>query len=165
MFADFTTFQIEITKNYRQLEWRDDLKTVLKLAGVQLKPVVFLFVDTQITEEIFLENVNNILSSGEVPNLFDDTDLGIIFEKMNPLVMQAQLPVNKTNMYAMFIKMIKRNMWAFPSQPPFGVSSSPPAQLSADSLPQARGHVHVTAGRRVPQPYPAVPVSHQLLHH
>ena len=56
--VDFRVFQIEITKNYRVLEWREDLKTVLKM-GYELKPVVFLFVDTQITDEIFLENVNN----------------------------------------------------------------------------------------------------------
>ena len=31
--ADFRVFQIEITKNYRVLEWREDLKTVLKIAG------------------------------------------------------------------------------------------------------------------------------------
>ncbi|KAL3902239.1 MAG: hypothetical protein SGPRY_012153 [Prymnesium sp.] len=97
-----------------------DLKTVLKLAGVQLKSVVFLFVDTQITEEVFLENVNNILSAGEVPNLFDDNDLGVIFEKMNPLVAHAGLPVNKTNLYAMFVKMIKRNMHVVMCMSPLG---------------------------------------------
>ena len=71
--ADFRVFQIEITKNYRVLEWREDLKTVLKIAGYELKPVVFLFVDTQITDEIFLENVNNILSSrrGAQPDVDD----------------------------------------------------------------------------------------------
>lgn len=93
---------------------------MLKIAGVELRPVVFLFVDTQITDEVFLENINNILSAGEVPNLFEDNDFGVIFEKMNSLVLQAQLPVNKTNLYAMFIKMIKRNMHVVMCMSPLG---------------------------------------------
>ena len=34
------------------------------------KPTVFLFSDTQVLDESFLEDINNILSSGEVPNLY-----------------------------------------------------------------------------------------------
>ena len=34
------------------------------------KPTVFLFNDTQALEESFLEDISNILSSGEVPNLY-----------------------------------------------------------------------------------------------
>ena len=40
------------------------------MAGVENKPTVFLFTDTQVVEEAFLEDINNILSSGEVPNLY-----------------------------------------------------------------------------------------------
>ena len=45
----------------RKLYWK---------AGVDNKPTVFLFTDTQVVEESFLEDINNILSSGEVPNLY-----------------------------------------------------------------------------------------------
>jgi hypothetical protein len=38
--------------------------------GVENKPTVFLFNDIQVVEEGFLEDINNILSSGEVPNLY-----------------------------------------------------------------------------------------------
>ena len=34
------------------------------------EPVVFLFSDTQIVHESFLEDVNNMLNSGEVPGMF-----------------------------------------------------------------------------------------------
>jgi len=40
------------------------------MAGVENKPTVFLFNDVQVVEEAFLEDINNILSSGEVPNLY-----------------------------------------------------------------------------------------------
>lgn len=47
-----------------------DLKQLYRLTGVDNKPTVFLFSDTQIVDESFLEDINNILSSGEVPNLY-----------------------------------------------------------------------------------------------
>lgn len=47
-----------------------DLKRLYFQAGVENKPTVFLFADTQVVDEIFLEDINNILSSGEVPNLY-----------------------------------------------------------------------------------------------
>ena len=59
-------FTIEITKNYRQTEFREDLKGLTRQAGCLNKPTVFLFDETQIKLETFLEDVNNILTSGEV---------------------------------------------------------------------------------------------------
>jgi len=47
-----------------------DLRQLYYQAGVENKPTVFLFPDTQVVEEAFLEDINNILSSGEVPNLY-----------------------------------------------------------------------------------------------
>ena len=47
-----------------------DLKALYFQAGVENKPTVFLFNDIQAVEEGFFEDINNILSSGEVPNLY-----------------------------------------------------------------------------------------------
>ena len=47
-----------------------DIRKLYYQAGVENKPTVFLFNDTQVVEESFLEDINNILSSGEVPNLY-----------------------------------------------------------------------------------------------
>ena len=37
------------------MEWRDDLRRVLKQAGAQFQPTAFLFSDTQLKDESFLE--------------------------------------------------------------------------------------------------------------
>jgi len=43
---------IEVVKNYRiKPHWKDDCKKVLMSAGIENKPVTFLFVDTQIIDE------------------------------------------------------------------------------------------------------------------
>ena len=49
--ADMEVFGIEVSKSYSLVDWREDLKTVLRLAGAQGKQTVFLFADTQIKEE------------------------------------------------------------------------------------------------------------------
>jgi dynein heavy chain len=65
----YEAFQIEITKKYGITEWREDIKKVLRTAGLDGRPIVFLFADTQIVDEIFLEDINNILNCGDVPNV------------------------------------------------------------------------------------------------
>lgn len=68
--SEYDIFQIEISKNYSADNWHEDLKKVLKLAGGNGKQTIFLFSDTQIQQESFLEDISNILNSGEVPNLY-----------------------------------------------------------------------------------------------
>lgn len=43
---------------------------LLKNAGVKGQKVVFLLTDAQIKDEAFLEDVDSVLNTGEVPNLF-----------------------------------------------------------------------------------------------
>lgn len=50
--------------------WRDDVKRVLMMAGVDNQSVCFLFVDTQIINEQMLEDLNSVLNSGDVTNLY-----------------------------------------------------------------------------------------------
>lgn len=61
---------MEIGKTYNRADWHEDLKRLLKRAGCDCKPVTFLFSDSQIKEEAFVEDINNILNAGEVPIMF-----------------------------------------------------------------------------------------------
>ncbi|XP_012280984.2 dynein heavy chain 2, axonemal [Orussus abietinus] len=68
-------FQIEVTKHYRVMEFREDLKRLYTMAGVNNQLTDFIFNDSQVAEEQFLEIINTILSTGEVTNLYKDEEM------------------------------------------------------------------------------------------
>ena len=80
--ADYKLIQVELSKSYGVTEWQDDLKRILKEAGTGQQPIVFLFADTQIKWEGMIEDINNILNSGEVPNLFPMDERAEILDKV-----------------------------------------------------------------------------------
>lgn len=80
----FELFQIEISKSYDLLAWKDNMRDNLFMGcGVEGNPTVFLLSDTQIIYEAFLEDVNNILNNGEIPNLYGNAEAqGNLVENM-----------------------------------------------------------------------------------
>ena len=89
--ANYTIESLEMTKGYGFVDWRDDMKNKLFIAsGIEGTPYVFLFSDTQIINEQFVEDINNILNNGEIPNLYLPEDITNIIEavkeanKLNP---------------------------------------------------------------------------------
>ena len=55
-------------------------QNLLKNTGGSGKPTVFLITDSQIKEESFLEDIDSLLNTGEVPNLFAPDEKAEIME-------------------------------------------------------------------------------------
>lgn len=86
--VDYEIFQIELTRQYSNKEWHEDIRGILrKISGGDLHGV-FLFSDVQIKEETFLEDINSILNIGEIPNLFNVDERNEICDKMRQIDQQ-----------------------------------------------------------------------------
>ena len=119
--AEYELFKIEVAKGYGMNEWREDLKTCLKMAGVEGKSTVFLFVDTQIVMEAFVEDLNNILNTGEVPNLMSaPEDQDAIATSARPICAAKGLQANKMNFDSVFISQVRKNLHMVLAMSPIG---------------------------------------------
>ena len=79
--SDMNIFQLEVTRGFSLRNFRDFLKGMYEAAAykgqgdkTKLKSV-FIFSDNDVVHESFLEDVNNMLSSGLVPNLYQADEL------------------------------------------------------------------------------------------
>lgn len=109
---DYVLFQIELTKNYSMSDWRDDLKKIMLKAGIEGKKMVFLFNDSQIKDEAMLEDVNMLLNTGDVPNLFAADERADIIDKVQGIARMEGKKIDATplSMYNFFIDRVKTNL-------------------------------------------------------
>ena len=105
--AEFECFQIELVRGYGMAEFHEDIKTLMIKAGVEGKNMVFLFTDSQIVEEGFLEDINNVLNSGEIPNLFPQDELDRILNDMVPVLKNLKIPETRDNCMSTFISRVR----------------------------------------------------------
>ncbi|KAK9812825.1 hypothetical protein WJX72_004356 [[Myrmecia] bisecta] len=119
---EYEVFQIEISKTYGKVEWHEDLKKVLKMAGEADKKVVFLFADTQIKQESFVEDISNLLNTYEVPNLLQPSDLATVFENIQPRAKAAGMEGSRDQLYNFFLQEVKRNLHIVLSFSPVGAA-------------------------------------------
>ena len=118
--AGFAMYTLEISKGYGKAEWREDLKKLLLKAGVDKRPTVFLFTDTQIVFEGMVEDINNVLNSGDVPNLYALEDLDAISNACRPDCLTKKIPPTKINIMACYLSRVKENVHVVLAFSPMG---------------------------------------------
>jgi dynein heavy chain len=83
---------IEIKKGMNQKMFREDVKLMLFEAGIHGRKTAFVMTDNQIVSESFLEDLNNMLNTGEIPNLMLPEDKEMILgDEMRKVVLDKKL--------------------------------------------------------------------------
>ncbi|GIQ83153.1 dynein heavy chain, partial [Kipferlia bialata] len=108
--AGFSVIQPEISKVYGFNEFKEDIKRVLLRSGAENQATVFLMSDNQIVEESFLELVNNLLNSGEVPNLWAVDEFENIIETCRPQVKALGKHETRDAIYQHFVNQCRANL-------------------------------------------------------
>ncbi|XP_050560797.1 dynein axonemal heavy chain 3 isoform X1 [Spodoptera frugiperda] len=121
---EMNVIQIEISRVYGVNEWRDDIRKLLMKAGIIGKPLVFLFADNQIMYEGMVEDINMLLNTGDIPNLYGMDEKVEILDKMQTAVRESGKKIETTPlaMFGFYVERVKANLRIVMSMSPIGDS-------------------------------------------
>lgn len=99
-----------ISSSYGLADLKADLQTMYQKSGVKDEGILFLFTEGQITNERFLVFINDLLSSGEIADLFDvDMTDAIVNNVMSAVKSDGIIP-NKENCWKFFLDRVRKNL-------------------------------------------------------
>ncbi|EDV95581.1 GH15699 [Drosophila grimshawi] len=122
--ADCRLMTVQVSKSYTLADWRDDLKKILMASSFNLNHTVFLFSDAQATDEGYVEDINGVLNTGDLPNLYQLEDKASIMENMANVAKQVGKVLDSlpSEVYAYYIERIREQLHVALAFSPIGES-------------------------------------------
>ncbi|XP_064623162.1 dynein beta chain, ciliary-like [Lineus longissimus] len=108
--SSLEVFQVTLRKGYGIADLKIDLGGLYMKAGVKNIGTVFLMTDAQVADEKFLVLINDLLASGEIPDLFADDELENIIGGVRNEVKGQGLEDTRENCWRFFIDRVRRQL-------------------------------------------------------
>ncbi|XP_074871093.1 dynein axonemal heavy chain 9 [Carettochelys insculpta] len=108
--SSLEVFQITLRKSYGIADLKVDLANQCIKSGVKNVGTVFLMTDAQVADERFLVLVNDLLASGEIPDLFPDDEVENIISSVRNEVKSQGLVDTRETCWKFFIDRVRRQL-------------------------------------------------------
>jgi dynein heavy chain len=106
----YDVVRIIVTSNYSMNDLKTDIQGMYLKAGVQGAQILFILTDGQITNDKFLVYINDILSSGWIPELFAKDELDGILGKVRAEAKQAGYLDTPDQLFEFFLSKARKNL-------------------------------------------------------
>lgn len=106
----YTVVQIVISGTYSIADLKDDIKSMYAKAGQKEEGIMFLFTDSQISNERFLVYINDMLSSGNIPDLYAQEDKDEIIGNMTGKAKAAGYMTDAASVWKYFMDTVRANL-------------------------------------------------------
>jgi len=105
------TFQIKVHKHYTCDNFDEDLRGVLIRSGCKREKICFIFDESNVLDTAFLERMNALLASGEVPGLFEDADYKNLMQECKDMGRkEGEVLGSDEERYKRFCRHVQRNL-------------------------------------------------------
>ncbi|ETO26653.1 hypothetical protein RFI_10483 [Reticulomyxa filosa] len=109
--CSYEVFQIQLTRTYGVNDLLENVRSLYMKAGVKGQGVTFLLTDSQIMDEKWLVYINDLLSSGDIPQLFAEEEKDSIYTSLRNEAKQAGVQQdNRSQMHDYFISRVQQNL-------------------------------------------------------
>ncbi|XP_077979817.1 dynein beta chain, ciliary-like [Glandiceps talaboti] len=108
--SSLDVFQITLRKGYGIPDLKVDLAVQYMKAGVKNIGTVFLMTDAQVSDEKFLVLINDLLASGEIPDLFADDEIENIIGGVRNEVKGMGIQDTRENCWKFFIDRVRKQL-------------------------------------------------------
>ena len=106
--APMEVFSPNVGRGYGSKQFMTDLKAAVQAAGVAGNHCALYLEDYQLAEPAFLEIVNSLLSSGEVPGMFNSQELDALLQPLKEAFSNEGYGYKSP--YAFFVSRVQKNL-------------------------------------------------------